>query len=321
MTTPADDAFTELVDADIPRVDLVDRAANGLPFLLAKSEDGPGGLVSPDVVRGLIGKANPDPQPADHAEQVTMSGSPAAIAKLIHQAAVRAENDDVAKGPLVEEPASTESDLDPTTVLAAPDDGPAPGNPAEPGSPAWEAIDAATARKWTLILARAKHALSALSEREELEAVAGDMKDAFHAMELCDAADAVDYAISILAPFAVGEQAEADCHADMAAVGKALAGFDVGQLDTIETLAHISKAGRILSARNEAAIRTALESLQKVLASLPAAPEPDSTEAGQPVTKEETDMPETEVTDAPDTIGKGCDRDTRQRGNGMILKP
>ncbi|WP_210594835.1 hypothetical protein [Streptomyces scabiei] len=45
------------------------------------------------------------------------------------------------------------TDLDPTVVLAEPDQGPQ-GNPDVPGSPAWEAVDAATARKWTSILSR-----------------------------------------------------------------------------------------------------------------------------------------------------------------------
>ncbi|WP_128381269.1 hypothetical protein [Streptomyces cavernae] len=318
MTSPADDEFTELVDATIPRVDLVDKAANGLPFLLAKRQDG-AGLVDAATVRALIGKtADPDPQPANEQEQVTMSGSPAAIAKLIHEAAVRhaapaaeSADADVAKGAVVDGPTGPENDLDPTTILATPEGEQAPGSPMEPGSPAWEAVDAATARKWTAILSRAKSAVAVLAERELLEAASADRSDYDSALDLTDAECAIDYAISILAPFAVDEQAEVDCAADMvAAVGKALTDFDATSLDTIEALTQVTKAGRVLSARNEQAIRDAVDALQKVLASLPA-PVPDSPEGGLPVAKEETAMqPQTEpsqTADTPDAVDKAAD--------------
>lgn len=316
MTGLDDDEFTELVDAQITRVDLVDKAANGLPFLLAKRADG-AGLVDPDTVRALIGKtSDPEPQPASNQEQVTMSGSPAAIAKLIHEAAVRQAAADpapaaeeVAKGTVVGGPTGPENDLDPTTILATSDGEQAPGNPMEPGSPAWEAVDAATARKWTSLLARAKTAMSVLADREMLEAASVDPDDAFAAMDLGDAAGAVDYAISVLAPFAVDEQAEADCATDtLAAVGKALDEFDAMSLDTIEALAHFTKAGRVLSAKNEQAIRDAVDTLQKVLASLPV---PDSPEGGLPVAKKETVMqPQTEpsqTAETPNAVNKAAD--------------
>lgn len=193
-----------------------------------------------------------------------------------------------ADGSLKKESAVADTDMDPEVILAEPEDD-APGNPTTPSSPAWEAIDAATARKWTSILARARSAVDLLAEREMLEATAGDDEDAYQAMDLQDACCALDYAISVLAPFAVSEQAEADCGEEMAAVGKALAGFDTGPLDTIEALTMVTKAGRVLSTANEQAIRGAVESLQKVLASLPAAPAAD-----EPVAKtanEEPNMP------------------------------
>jgi hypothetical protein len=295
--TAHDDDFTELRDADIPRVDLVDKAANGLTFLIAKREDGGTGLIDAAYVRELVGKADPEPNPDD---AVTMTGSPAAIAKLIHQAALRRTEPVTKTDTGVEAPENPAADgsptegmakamdtddttgrLDPTTALAEPA-GPHDGDPDEPGSPAWEAIDAATACKWAAILARAKNALALLAERELLE---GTADDAMQAMGLQDAACAVDYAISVLAPFAVAEQAEADCADDMAALGKALDGFDSQTLDTIEALSTITKAGRVLSTANEAAIRGAVDSLQKVLASLPAAPTTED-DSGQPVAKE-----------------------------------
>jgi hypothetical protein len=271
-----DGEFSELVDAEIPRVDLVDKAANGMRFLIAKRADGaPAGLLDPEFVRGLVAKAEPDPSTED---TVTMSGSPAAIVKLIHQAAQRPAGEPVAKE------TSVEDDLDPTEVLAEPEVD-APGMPTDPGSPAWESIDAATARKWTSILARARNAVGMLADREWLESAAGDDGDGMQAMDLEDAACAIDYAISVLAPFAVAEQSEVDCADDMAAVGKALGDWDSGPLDTIEALGQVAKAGRVLSSANEAAIRGAVESLQKVLASLPAAP--TASDDGQPVAKEQ----------------------------------
>lgn len=371
MTTPTDD-FTELVDADIPRVDLVDQAANGLPFLIAKSSVG---LLEPGLVRDLIAKAEPAPRP-DPPDQVTVSGSPAAILKLIHRAAVAkakydaddlrrmaangeamgdesypiADREDLTRairavgrggadhdvirrhiltrakalgaaseipdnwnsdGSLKEGPvqkmdldtAPADDGMEPDAALAAAGEA-APGDPADPGSPAWEAVDAATARKWTSILARAKQAVSMLADREMTEGVTVDPGDIDNAIDLEDACCAIDYAISVLAPFAVAEQAESDSAAEqMAAVGKALGDWDTAPLDTIEALAHVAKAGRVLSTGNEAAIRGAVEQLQKVLASLPAAPDP-AEDSDQPVAKQEDTVaepatPETEVAAEP----------------------
>jgi hypothetical protein len=305
MPHTPDDEFTELIDASIGRVDLVDKAANGLPILMAKhADDGPAGLMTPDLVRDLIGKtAGPEPRAA---ETVTMSGSPGALARLIHEAGVRPADD----APIAKDAdmATPETDLDPTVVLAEPAED-APGDPNTPGSPAWEAVDAATARKWTAILSRAKSALGVMADRELVEAASGDADDLDSALDLDDAACAIDYAISVLAPFAVDEQAEVHCAiAELEAVGKALAGLDPAALDVIEALTQVAKAGRSLSASNERAIREAVESLQKVLASLPAAP--DTQESGRPVAKKETDMPETgtapEIVETPavEPVGK-----------------
>jgi hypothetical protein len=232
---PADVAdMSELVDATIPRVDLVGQAANGHRFLLAKSADEPQNLVPADTVRGLIAKA-----------------------------------DDEAAEP---------ADIDLTEPLADGDGTGKDSSETDPGSAAWEAVDAATARKWTAVLQRAQHALETLAARESTEAaVSGDWDDQSNAYDLEDAASAVDYAISVLAPFAVSEQFEAEMAAEL--VGKAVAGLDLAALDTVEALAPIAKAGRSLSSANEAALRSAAEAIQKVLASLPAAPDELTKEA------------------------------------------
>lgn len=387
MTDEIPDDMTEIYDADVPRVDLVGAAANGIPrFLIAKGETG-AGLFDPSYVRGLIAKSEPEPQ-----ETVTMSGSPAAIAALIHGAPVRkaaAEPDEVEKAeastqsmndrpdsdfayvedggkkdesgktvprslrhfPIydaahvrnalsrapqspfgdkampkiraaakrfkidvskeqaavsdatevtkdMDMPMDDEDSLDPCTVLVEPDEDEAPGDASDPGSPAWEAIDAATARKWTAIAARLRSALGVMSDREALEAATVDPDDAEAAMDLDDAACAVDFVIDTLAGFAVDEQAEAD-DAVMAMVGKSIGALDTAHLDTVESLGAIRKAGRTLSAANESALRAAIQALQQILASLPAAPV--TKEAGEPVAKTANEEPEmTEPTPSED---------------------
>jgi hypothetical protein len=310
VTTPAqDDELTELVDADFSRVDLVGKGANGVPrFLITKQSDDTAGLFGPGFVRDLITKADPG---NDSEETVTMTGSPAAIAKLIHDAAqsappktdtsIESKETTVPDAETVTKDTGPELDdtadgMDPTIPLAAPGEDDAPGDPGDPGSPAWEAIDAATAQKWTSILSRARVAIDLLSEREMLEAASADPDDIDNAFDLQDVCCAIDYSISVLAPYAVAEQSEADTGADaMEAIGKAMAGFDGGSLQAIEWLAQVRKAGRVLSSANEASIRDAAASLQKVLTSLPSAPQTD--DSGQPVAKKEADMAETATTD------------------------
>jgi len=188
------------------------------------------------------------------------------------------------------EPVKKADDLDATEPLADADKGDPTEGADEPGSPAWEAIDAATARKWTAILARSKNALGILADREQLEAAVGagdgDPGDLESAFNLEDACCAIDFAISQLAKFAADEQAEVDTAEELEGVAKAMSTFKTEDLEVIESLGPVKKAGRVLSAANEAAIRGAVDSLQKVLASLPAAPE-DVTKSKEAPTVEE----------------------------------
>lgn len=384
MPSTPDDEFTELVDADIPRVDLVDKAANGTRFLIAKSG---AGMMAPDLIRELIGKGAEEQSPAEaltpaqkmarvHEASVRKAARYALLAEAygwtpeqvdelhpamqesalvyaelnkadlltasvndlpdaafahiepgghkdasgkttprslrhfpVHDAAhVRNALSRAPQSPFGSKAmpkiraaaakfgieVSKSVDLDATTVLAEPD-GKVPGSPDEPGSAAWEAVDAASARKWTALLVRARNALCSLADREGAEAATADPDDLGRALDLKDAAAAVDYAVGVLARFAVDEQAEADMADDDAvAVGKAAAAVDLADLETLEALAPLAKAGRVLSAGNETAIRNAVAALQQVLASLPQ-PIPDD---GQPVAKnKETAM--TAVTDIP----------------------
>lgn len=400
--------WTEIYDPEVPEMHMVGKGANGFPEFLIVKQDAEGGLFGSDYVRELIAKADAEHSSAtDPRETVTMSGSPAAIAALIHGAPVRkatpeaaaTEPDEVEKADmsaaalnnlpdsafaLVEpggkkdasgktvprelrhyaihdkahasnalgragaqinsgdadgkriartalpkiraaakrfgvdvakaEQAAPETNevskdmdgsagmpidegmdmMDPTTVLACPE-GEAPGDPNDPGSPAWESIDAATALKWTAIAARLRTALGIMSDREALEAATADPSDAENAMDLDDAACAIDFVIQTLAPFAANEQAEADDGAmDMGILGKAMAGFDTTHLDTVDSLGAIRKSGRALSTANENALRTALKAIQQILASLPKAP--DATEAAPAaMTKEQESMAESDT--------------------------
>lgn len=417
MALADDDEMTELVDADFPRVDLVGKGANGIPrFLIAKQDEGSRGLVPAELVRELIAKAEPDPEPtpADNG-QVTMTGSPAAIAAFIHKAgassvpaadgwdyatvckekysaadrkkmagsgaamaggsypiadeedlhrAIRAvgrggsshnairkhvisrarslgksslipdnwNSDGSLKEPVSKEDAVTgavaKADLgpeldggtdgmDPTVALAEPDKM-GPGDMTDPGSPAWESIDAATAAKWCSILSRARVAVDLLAEREMLEAASADPDDACNAMDLQDACCAIDYAISVLAPFAVAEQSEADCgEADMmAAIGKAAESLEAVPLGTVEGLCAVAKSGRVLSAANESHIREAAARLTTVLQSLPQAPSADD---GQPVAKEK-EAAMTATATEPETVAKETASPDEQVPAGEVLK-
>ena len=266
------DDFTELSSAQIGRIDLVKQGANGFPFLIAKGQQG---FMPPDLVRQLADQGRQfDPKRDD----VAIVGSPAAVMKMIHEAAVRGRRPSSPnKEPAMTAPTTVEKALD----IDEPLEGAGDSSPM-PGSPEWEAIDAATACKWISVLGRAKNAVCLLSEREMQEAVVGDTGDAGSALDLQDAEAAIDCAISILAPYAVGEQMEAGEESDdLTLVGKAMADA-ILPLDVIEGFAPVVKAGRVLSGSNEKALRDAVALLQNVLATLPA-PAPDG---GQSVAKE-----------------------------------
>ena len=168
-------------------------------------------------------------------------------------------------------------DLDASTIQVDPGGG---GDPDIPSSQGWENIDSATAQKWTAILGRAKQALEYLSDREGQEVVTGDGDDADNAWNLQEAEAAVDYAIGVLAAFAVGEAAEADL-ASTGGVIKAMQTFPIDALEIVEGQGAVKKAGRVLSASNEQAIRDAVTSLQNVLSTLPAAPAEEPAQKSQ----------------------------------------
>lgn len=230
------DGFTQIVDLDVPRVDLVDKAANGTKFLLMKSEDPQGaGLLDTDTVRALA-KATTE------LEETPVSD------------------------PIVKD------DLDPTEPLVG--DSPSAATPA---SPEWEQVDADSAKKWIAVLNFARYAVSELSAREIAEAnVAGSDDGYDNAWNLDDAACAIDYAIGQLAVYAAGEEGDIAIAEEIAKALQPLNGLDLGATQSAIAL---RKSGRVLSAGNEERIRNAVDNLTKVLDTLPAAPEEETTVA------------------------------------------
>ena len=226
MTDEIPDDATEIVNARLPRVDLVKAPASGMPFFIAKQS---------------LEETSVTPDPVEKSEADDTLAAATANPKLGD-----------------ERPAA------------------APGDPDDPSSAAWEAVDAANARAAVNTLVELKSLVAGLLSREALEAVTGDdPDDGENAYDLDGVLCALDCALSVLAPFAVTEQAEADDRAEDALVKAS--GLAAGCADVI------AKAGRVLSASNETAIRNAVESLQKVLASLPPAKEADMTKADETV--------------------------------------
>jgi hypothetical protein len=175
--------------------------------------------------------------------------------------------------------ADGDPDLDASTIVV--EDG-SPVDAGTPGSESWENVDAATAQKWTAILGRAKLALEYLADREGQEVAVGESEAADNAWDLEDASSAIDFAIGVLASFAVGETTEAELAADGGVI-KAMQTFPLTALETVEGAFAVKKAGRVLSGANEQAIRDAIASLTNVLATLPAAPVEDAVVKAQEV--------------------------------------
>lgn len=292
-----EEVVKEMIGGSIPRVDAVHGAATGLRFTVLKA----GEQQDPTAAEAL---RNEKESPV--AESSAAAAAPESGDITDPELVLKADGDvDLAE---VLDP--TEVPADPETVHAN-GDADVPGDPTDPGSPAWEAMDAATARKWTSILARAKNALGVMGDRELQEVASGNggEDDVDAAFDLEDACAAVDYAISLLAPFAVDEQSEADTGAEaLEGVSKALGPFDPADLDLIEQLAPVRKAGRVLSASNEQSIRDAVTSLQGVLSSLPEAPaaEPVAKSKETPVDPTPTD-PAADPDPEPVTKAKGDD--------------
>jgi len=298
---PDDDDWTEATNAHIPRVDLVGKAANGSrSFLLMKAQDGPAGLVDAATVRDLIAKATPA-EPTEPTSITAFTGSPDDVAKAlyairdagkrgaaeamhaIHAAAARAKDETMPAVIKADDAdlaadvvANPDEELPDADEVAAATPETAPGDPDDPTSAAWEAVDAARARQALELTIALQRLVEQAADREAQEvAVADDPDDAADNLwTLGDVSAAIDAIVGMLAPFAVTEQAEAD------------------------QLTAVTKAGRVLSTANESAIRGAVDALQKVLASLPAATPDDAAPVAKADQKEATMADTTTITKA-----------------------
>ncbi len=164
------DDDTEITEMHTPRVDLVSKAANGTRFFLAKSatSDDPSIFSADDVL---------------------------ALAK-----AQEGDMTDTTDEPLAKDAGDK---IDPTVDTSKVD---AAGDPNDPTSAAWEAVDAANAQTAIELAVALKRNITAAIEREATEvAVGGDPDDADNVWTLQGASDAVDCIVAALAPFAVSE--------------------------------------------------------------------------------------------------------------------
>jgi hypothetical protein len=257
-----DDDASELFNADIDRVDLVGKAANGTEFLLMKSADESGNLLTSSEVRELIKEAE------------TMTITAPDVAPVT--------KDDLDAGEVLVDVAGTDATVN------------------NPGSAAWEKVDSATAAKWAQIAARLKNALELLSDREDMESVNGDGESGEDAWCLDDAADSLDFAIGVLASYSATEATEAEMVDEMNGIQKAFELPGIETLAIFEALApqraKVMKSGRVLSSQNETLLRTASDGILKVLAALPAAPE-----VADVVKTEDVDVPR-ETSEETDVI-------------------
>jgi hypothetical protein len=253
------EGFGQLVDPDMDQVDAVKAAANGTPWLIAKSaaEEGAAGLFDEEFVRAEIAKAEtPESTPGD---AVTVSGSPAAVADVMarmHEASVRKAkmstsdiNDLPDSAFAYIEPGGTK-DSEGKTVPRSKRHFPvhdkahadnaaarigqgaefgdkakakveaaqrkfgekvskADGDVADPGSPAWESQDAASAEAVVGQILACIPSVKKLAMREATEVGAGHLDDICDVLELQAAIDQLTCAAKTVAGFAVGEHAEA----------------------------------------------------------------------------------------------------------------
>lgn len=224
-----DTPVTEFVDLDIDRVDGVLTPANGAPFLVLKHL-APGASTTEDPEGGKLAAVSSEPTTGSSAvKSDTATDAPA----------VKAEGDPdaIMEGDEMEGDEPVAVVLEPGQVIV--------DAPSEPGSPEWEAMDAAMLTEVAATLARMAHALDKAKERELEELAVGAESSYSDVWSLEDAACALDFVLGVVARLAVTEAAEAE-------MGDGVA-----------------KAGKVLSAANETKIKNARDALTEVLGDAP----------------------------------------------------
>lgn len=283
MTTD-DGEMNELADLNTEVMHAVGKAANGTAWFIAKgADDGDGaGLFSPGFVSELVAKASPGAPESSSADagSITVTGSPDAIARMIHQSATThrvakstdseyvafvkakytaeqkrkladqghamrnsdgepdypvddledlknairavgrggADHNKIRKYVMGRARSMGHADLIPDTwaadgslkepVSKALIDGSGTGG-MDPGSPAWEAQDAASAEQVIERILAVIPSVKALAQREGAEVGAGHMDDLADICDLQAVQDALMCAAKTLGGFAVSEHAEA----------------------------------------------------------------------------------------------------------------
>lgn len=294
INDPATEGGTEIFDADIPRVDAVDGPAHGMPFLILKSDkpagampDGSYPITDRASLRDAIHAVGRGKAPHDQIRRhiIARAHTLGATSEIPENWADDGSIKKAQEGDMTE-PVQKADDTDDLVAEAADADGPKvdgtmvdpekAGDAQMPGSPTWEAVDAAAAREALSQMVPLRALVQAMADREQTELdTDGDGDDSWNHDQLCDAASAIDCVIGILAKFAVDEQDTADQEA-------AEAQAQARALGLIKSLSSpVVKAGRVLSGANEAAIRQAAQAIEAVLAQLDSAPV--AAEGGEPV--------------------------------------
>ena len=305
-----EDTATEMYDVEAGRVDGVDGPANRAPFLILKASDiDPLTVASrvlkakytPEQQRRMVGAGTamkgPDGEPmypvgdvddlghiikaAEHAPDADKVRRFARLRATQLGAADQIPDMWAADGSLITKAASMDDDL--TEALDAgviepgdvvPDAGGVvapthPGDPDDVASPAWEAVDAARARAAVEQVVALRALVKLMESREDMEVAAtGDYDDARNSIDLDQVVNALNTCLAALAPLAATEQAEADSRAQAVADQAAALGITKAIESSVEA---ITKAGRVLSAANEASLRAAHASLTEVLGRVPGA--------------------------------------------------
>jgi hypothetical protein len=270
---PDEDGWTEAYDAEASRADMVKKASNGTPWLLMKSAQNAaaGGMFSADAVADLVKAGNAQDDAlikadyealikakynADDLERMAGNGHampdrsyPIEDAQDVHNAvhAVgRGENNShaaIRRHVIARAKALGESAQIPDTWAAdgslkqpvAKADG---GDASTPGSPTWEAVDAAQAQQAITQLQGLRKLVQQLAQREGAEFAAGDMDDFGDVIDLQCVDDALRCALKTLAGF-LAVELDAAGDAAPAAMAKATAAAKTSTAvhDTITKLA------------------------------------------------------------------------------------
>jgi hypothetical protein len=234
-----EDGFTKIVDLDVPRVDLVDRAANGTHFLLTKSEESAdAGLLSTDQVRALA------------------------------KASTELEE------PPVSDPV-VKDNLDPTETLVG--DSPAASTPSSPEweqvdhDTAQKFISILNFAQYAITELAGREAQEGVAGADDGWENEWNLEDAACAIEYARGILAV-YAAGEKGDIEISEEME-----KASAIVKALQPLAEFDIVGTQSAVAVRKSGRVLSAKNETLLRDAAEALTKVLGSLPLAPETEET--------------------------------------------